>query len=39
MTIGQVLAKRMWKDEIEAKANSQVDVVIEHVEFPKNKMW
>lgn len=39
LTIGQVLAKRMWKDEIDAEANSSVDVVIEHVERPKGAMW
>ncbi|MCB8817145.1 SLC13 family permease [Desulfosporosinus shakirovi] len=39
MTIGQTLAKKMWKNEIEEEAKAQIDVVIEHVERPKNKMW
>jgi len=39
MTIGQAFAKRMWKNEIEEESKAQLDVVIEHVEQPKNKMW
>ena len=39
MTIGQAMAKRMWKDEIADEAKAQLDVVIEHVERPKDKMW